>query len=218
MRPPSPSEEEWRDLHPAIRREIREQWTEYRRQADAEAQLLTECAYPRCENPIARYVAQSSILCKGHALDLWIAYENAHQNREQITDYRLNRTLEERRRHHREAELAESRLVAPGWVYYLRIGDQIKIGFSTDVKQRVRQYPPEATLLAVHPGTLTLEAEMHQRFAAARAAGREWFHPHNDLMEHIGDVVGQFGEPTRFKHKYRTGPAQQIKPRRRSRR
>src|SRR5690554_2780796 len=47
--------------------------------------------------------------------------------------------------------------ISPGWVYYIRVGDTIKIGFSQDVSQRMRTYPPNAELLAAHPGTLETE-------------------------------------------------------------
>lgn len=106
----------------------------------------------------------------------------------------------------------------PGWVYYLRVDERIKIGFSTDVRQRMRAYPPTAELLAVHPGTRDTERQMHERFAGHLAQGREWFRVDAPVMDHITAVVSEFGPPpAKFIYRYREGTRQQIKAHRRSR-
>lgn len=66
----------------------------------------------------------------------------------------------------------------------------------------MRSYPPEAELLAVHPGTRELEAEMHRRFVGSRTAGREWFRETPDLTEHIALVVAQFGDPVQHRYHF----------------
>lgn len=84
----------------------------------------------------------------------------------------------------------------PGWVYYARIGELIKIGFTESLEQRIASYPPNTELVAVHPGTPGLEKEMHQRFHELRARGREWFLPGSLLERHIQNVRAEFGDPT----------------------
>jgi hypothetical protein len=90
----------------------------------------------------------------------------------------------------------------PGWVYYIRMGELIKIGYSIDVAQRMRAYPPTAELLAAHPGTELLEKQIHQKFKVHLARGREWFHPHGDVMAHVDSVVAQFGDKTHLAYEY----------------
>lgn len=124
-----------------------------------------------------------------------------------LTQRQANRQLRERNRELARRDQAESNAMAPGWIYYLRIDQRIKIGYSVDVKRRMRAYPPHAVLLAVHPGTPTIEREMHARFDSIRVAGREWFHPGDELLTHIREVVAQFGEPdARHVYRFRTGP------------
>lgn len=90
----------------------------------------------------------------------------------------------------------------PGWVYYIRVGDTIKIGFSKDVAQRMRTYPPNAELLAAHPGTLDLEKQVQRKFAADLSRGREWFTQSEELMEHIAQVAERFGDPSHMAYEF----------------
>lgn len=77
---------------------------------------------------------------------------------------------------------------APEVVYYVRVGDHIKIGHTTNLRQRMNSYRT-GTLLAVEAGDLRLEARRHRQFAGSLAAGREWFTPTPDLMQHIAAIA-----------------------------
>jgi len=82
-----------------------------------------------------------------------------------------------------------------GYVYFLREwgNDEspIKIGFSGDITERVRQlrYTTglDLELLAWFPATLSVERDLHKRFAASRVRG-EWFKPTKELLDAIGLV------------------------------
>lgn len=76
----------------------------------------------------------------------------------------------------------------PGWVYYLLIGDTIKIGYTKDLTTRLTAYPPTAQLLAAEPGTLKTERERHSRFAVHLTHGREWFRDHPDIRAWIATL------------------------------
>lgn len=93
----------------------------------------------------------------------------------------------------------------PGWVYYLELDGLIKIGFSKDVKKRMRQYAPTAKLLAAEPGTLNVERERHQHFAAYLARGREWFRDVPELRDWITTLRTEYGTVDAMAHKW-TGP------------
>lgn len=73
-------------------------------------------------------------------------------------------------------------------VYYLRVGDLIKIGTTRHLKNRVAGYPPGSELLVSEPGDVELERQRHSQFAGLLAAGREWFHPASVLIEHINKL------------------------------
>lgn len=111
----------------------------------------------------------------------------------------------QRRWREEEQERAADRLRSkrkPGFVYYIRIDGLIKIGYTVDIRERTRAYPPTSELLAAHPGTTELEQQMHRQFAAFRERGREWFRPAPEVMEHIDEVREKFGDVSNLAHKY----------------
>ena len=56
----------------------------------------------------------------------------------------------------------------------------------------MKQYPPNSTLLAVHPGTMRTERQMHSMFFNSIAKGKEWFTITPELIKHIERVRKQF--------------------------
>lgn len=73
-------------------------------------------------------------------------------------------------------------------VYYVRIGELIKIGTTTNLTSRLHQYPPSRELLAVEPGGTRVEHQRIKQFAHLLAYGKEWFRPGPDLLEHIDAI------------------------------
>ena len=141
------------------------------------------------------------------------------QNRPGMTERQLQKRYRELLAEQDQRAELERRALNPGWVYYLQVDDRIKIGFSLDVKRRMRAYPPNAQLLAVHPGTKILERQIHEQFRGILASGREWFHPAKELHDHIGQVLDQFGPPqAKHIYRYREGHQETIKPHRRAHR
>lgn len=63
----------------------------------------------------------------------------------------------------------------PGYVYYLRVGNQIKIGHTTDICRRLASYPPASELIAYRMGSRKLEKAEHVRYDKWLEDGREWF-------------------------------------------
>ena len=80
-------------------------------------------------------------------------------------------------------------------VYYVQVGAHIKIGWTTNLQSRMRSYPPNSILLAVHPGSRADETKLHKRFAHHRTHGREWYAPVPSLLHHIEQMKRQHGEP-----------------------
>jgi hypothetical protein len=105
----------------------------------------------------------------------------------------------------REAAEKPLRRKAPdmlGVVYYIRINGQVKIGYTSNLTQRSRHYPPGSELLAVEPGTRELEARRHRQFSRDLARGREWFHESDTIRDHVTALVGEFGKPDALMYQY----------------
>ena len=78
-------------------------------------------------------------------------------------------------------------------VYYVRIGDHIKIGFTTQLRERMRAlYADPLDLLATEPGGRVQEWARHRQFAEERVSPqRELFDPSPRLLAHIVRVASQ---------------------------
>jgi hypothetical protein len=70
-------------------------------------------------------------------------------------------------------------------VYYLQVGDLIKIGCTVNLSLRLSSYPPGSQVLATERGGWELEQQRHRQFAAVRAERLEWYHPAPVLLDHI---------------------------------
>jgi hypothetical protein len=82
-----------------------------------------------------------------------------------------------------------------GFVYYVRSGGFIKIGWTSDLTKRMKGYPPDSLLLAVEPGTRQLETRRHRQFSHHRSHGREWYTMAPTLTHHIESVKAEHGTP-----------------------
>lgn len=74
---------------------------------------------------------------------------------------------------------------ATGFVYYVQLGKEIKIGYSIDPVKRVSHLSLTVDhIVATEPGTLELEALRHEQFSELRLHG-EWFDARGPLLAHI---------------------------------
>lgn len=71
----------------------------------------------------------------------------------------------------------------PDVVYYMRIGNRVKIGTSANLVERIKSINPEE-LMVTEPGGAKLERQRHSQFEALRTHG-EWFELASPLTEHI---------------------------------
>lgn len=74
------------------------------------------------------------------------------------------------------------------FVYYLRVGELIKIGTTGNLRQRLNQYPPGTKVLATEPGGRDVEDLRLEQFAHLLVSGKEWFKPGPDLTKHINQI------------------------------
>lgn len=68
-------------------------------------------------------------------------------------------------------------------VYYMRIGNRVKIGFTTGLAERLKVINPEE-IMAVEPGGYELEQRRHREFRHLRTHG-EWFRLEAPLTDWI---------------------------------
>lgn len=71
-------------------------------------------------------------------------------------------------------------------VYYMRMGNRIKIGTTGNLVQRMSAINPEE-LMAVEAGNAQVERRRHNQFRALRSHG-EWFRQEEPLIEHIKKI------------------------------
>lgn len=77
-----------------------------------------------------------------------------------------------------------------GWVYYVRAGDFVKIGFTTDLPARMKRLqtssPCKLQLLVAIEGSPEREKSEHRSYRDLRAYG-EWFKMDGALLEFLGE-------------------------------
>lgn len=125
------------------------------------------------------------------------------------------------RRQQREAERA-ARSEGPSrdeWhasrsvVYYVRIGQYVKIGYTIDLRARMSGLRVDRdALLAVEPGWRETEAQRHAQFDAERQGRRENFNPSRRLLAHVDVVRAKYGEPWAYTDRRVTAAGPQPVP------
>ena len=164
---------------------------------------IRKAPYARCASHLCLVAPLPNLpLCEDHAWDVW-ADMNAHRGYLEESAAAENRRrdwIDERIAKDRaklEAIDAGTYRTDPGIIYYVQVADTIKIGFTRDLNMRLQAYPPMARLLATHPGTFQLEAEMHRKFSRHLAGRKEWFMANEELTAHLEQVRSTFKQDAR---------------------
>jgi hypothetical protein len=138
----------------------------------------THCCFPQCEAPVTDKIEVP--LCGDHCLKVYSrmqALMARYRDAPQAFDVRFPVSPEEEPR--------------ASVVYFLRFGDRIKIGYTANLVQRLRDLPHDEVLLTI-PGAITVEGNLHRTFAADRITG-EWFHASPRLLAAIQDLTARQG-------------------------
>jgi hypothetical protein len=94
----------------------------------------------------------------------------------------------------RQEAARQDAMAAQSVVYYVRIGEYIKIGTTRVMKQRFANLDVDE-VLATEPGGRQQESIRHRQFADLKAKRREYFRPDDRLLRHIEWVREKHGEP-----------------------
>lgn len=81
----------------------------------------------------------------------------------------------------------------PTVVYYMRFETEIKIGITTNLRQRASSLHP-LEVMAIEPGGRGEERLQHRRFWAHRTRG-EYFRINHDLLDHVAFIRKLYGDP-----------------------
>jgi hypothetical protein len=157
-----------------------------REQADVVDLAHARCTIQRrngdfCDAPSAEDVPFP--ICGRHAAELYRHIAASMQDLVRDPYFRMFNALEEQKQAQArdEQRWAEAKPV----VYYVQVGEFVKIGTTIRIRQRMKAYPPNKRLLATEPGGYELESRRHEQFAHLLAQGREWYRPEVKLIDHI---------------------------------
>lgn len=152
---------------------------------------------PRHENLNRRDSTLELPICFAHAAVVWKSLVAGHSKREEfitaIADVndRLAARLNREHAHDKREFLAREN----GDIYFIRLNDLIKVGWTRDLHQRVRSYGASAVLLANYPATRDDETNLHRQLTPARAKGREWYDDGPIVQSFIDQALAKFGQP-----------------------
>ena len=120
--------------------------------------LYASCGQGHCEKPALEDVDVQ--LCERHLAKAWAAYQLMHGTPEAPPEPDPEPDLDSD--------------TAPGAVYFIRVRDELKIGWTSNVPNRMRTLNPDA-LFHIEQGTRQDERRYHQMFSEHLVHGREWF-------------------------------------------
>jgi hypothetical protein len=131
-------------------------------------------------------------ICFDHSMQVFKTFENAATMARALKRAEPSKNPEFDARMERRKEAFAEQLQ----VYYVRIGDYIKIGYTQNVRSRLHGLRVEpSALLATEPGGRPMEARRHREFAQWRDGRKENFEPVPELMAHIRRIREEHGEP-----------------------
>lgn len=145
---------------------------------------MTACPVAECN----QRMVVSDLVCRNHEMEIW---DRVRRRRgDPVIEQLILESVAQQDQRRRDDELRQREVAkTQGWIYYLRLDEKIKIGWTSDLDQRMKAYPPHAIRLAVHRGSRADERDLHRTFTPFRVAGREWYSQGNELMSHIQKYV-----------------------------
>lgn len=130
-------------------------------------------------------------ICGHHAAKLYRAVRDKMHLLTESPPANRAHALDQMVREKRSQDLRRQRLPADyhaAVVYYVRVGELVKIGTTEQLKVRMRSYPPGSKLLAKEQGGHELETTRHHQFRHLLAHGNEWFRADQELLDFAAGV------------------------------
>lgn len=196
----------------------RERFDEGRWRADRQREARTQrgidwsvCLVPGCgkslllwgSNPHPedrRDVSMELPLCYDHQAVVWrmciTYYADKPEFAERVAD--VNERIAAREQREADAEKHAFMQRQDGMLYFIRLGDLVKVGWTRDLRSRLKSYGASASLLVAYPGTRDDETTLHRQLRPALAKGREWYHDGDVINHFISEALEQYGPPPTF--------------------
>lgn len=191
----------------------RERWRAERQRNARMAKGIdwTICLVPGCGGPLTpwgqplhranrRDPALELPLCFQHQAVVWQMCVNFHLKNdrfiEAIAD--VNDRLAERIDAEEEQQARAFADRQDGEIYFVRLGDLVKVGWTRDLWSRLKSYGASAQLLVSYPATRDDETTLHRQLRPALAKGREWYHDGDVINHFIAEALEKYGPPVQF--------------------
>lgn len=130
------------------------------------------CGHGRCTADVMPDIDVQ--LCERHLAKAWAAFELITGNPEPAAQ---------------ENPIPDTHSTnIPGAIYFIRVGDLLKIGWTSDVAGRFRQLSPDA-VIHIEAGTKADERDYHRQFAEHLVHGREWFTCNDTTMNAVNIIA-----------------------------
>jgi hypothetical protein len=139
------------------------------------------CCFPGCNRAIETRLDQP--ICSHHARKV---YYEVRDFIDAAISRHPTKPKSVPKRAQRSRAFPQQKMRRQGLVYFARLGVNIKIGFTTNLKERMTALGADEVLATV-PGTMADEKRMHVRFGACWL-GAELFRPDSDLLAYIAEI------------------------------
>lgn len=190
--------ETWRD------RELRE--AELRRR-QRDARLNGGIDWEICLVPGCGWIALDAGKPRNHTIRLPLCLDHLATAHAQATYRRDDPLMVEaallavKRQADQQASLDEAAKKAwlaktTGHMYFVRLNDLIKVGWTRDLRDRLKAYGASAEVLVHYPATRDDETLLHRQLRPVLAKGREWYTDGPVVQRFITQALAEHGPPT----------------------
>lgn len=173
------------------------------------------CFVRNCSQPPSLYVfAADARICEQHADAIWerVEWRDARDRDQDVPGMEGRDYIRGDARKVKAVERQKPTSV--GEIYFVRIDDLIKVGWTSKLADRIRAYGPKAELLTNYPGTRADESALHRQLTPSRFRGREWYSDTDIIRAFIAEAITKHGRP-RFERIEWTEPkTSNVKPKR----
>lgn len=156
---------------------------------------LDRCAFGDCQQTGTIHVERARLVCEYHADIIWrkVEWRDATKRHVDLPGMESRDYARADARAKRAVERRKPQSV--GEIYFVRIDGLVKVGWSSKLADRIRNYGPKAELLANYPGTRADEAALHRQLTPARHSGREWYSETDIICAFIAETLEKHGPP-----------------------
>lgn len=149
-------------------------------------------------NPARRDSTKELPICYIHSAIVWSELVHFHIKRDEFIDQivEVNAQLSARLAREKVQKKADFLARQDGDIYFIKLNGMVKVGWSRDLRQRVRSYGASAELLVSYPATRDDETNLHRQLRPALAKGREWYEDGDVIQSFIAEALSKYGEPS----------------------